>query len=117
MMASATRHPVECLPSRVRRAVHKNSMYIGMVMAVARFLTLLGWLLLAAWSYSIWGSTASPLRHLLIPSAVAFIVAIIVRIALSRLTAWTRRAIRVQDNREIVQEKVRLSASENRKLP
>jgi hypothetical protein len=50
--------------------LRRRALIAGLLKAAGRFLSLLGVLLLSAWSYSLWGSIDTPLRSLLIPGVV-----------------------------------------------
>lgn len=94
---------------RLRRAYLLRSVGAALAIAVSRFLALLGAMFLLFWSYSIWGSTTSPLAYLLVPGIVLIALAFALRIILHWLIRWTRRYSRIGERRSMVQEKIRMS--------
>lgn len=84
-----------------------RSMMLGIGLGLARFFLTVGILFLVAWSYSLWGSAGTPLRHLLAPAIVLIGAGIIARMILREILHWTRRAHWIHHRRVKVREKVR----------
>lgn len=96
--------------------VARRSILLGMGLALAQLLTLLGVLLLAAWSYAIWGSENSPLAELLWPALVVLALGAAIRMSLQFSIQWTRRVRLLHRRRHRVRERVRQSKIEIAKL-
>lgn len=95
------------IPRKVRRSIRRRSHAIAGVIALGRFFMMLGVLGLVAWSYALWGSEATPLRHLFWPAIALIFVSVIIRMALLRWVAWIRRALRLQKKKQEVRDYVR----------
>lgn len=104
------------IPRKVGLSMRRRSLAIGLVLATGRFLMLVGVLGMVAWSYSIWGSELSPLRHLLVPSLVMVAVSIVIRLALLKTVRWMGRAMRLERRRKLIREAVRSKSQITRKL-
>ncbi|CAN5339747.1 hypothetical protein BH09SUM1_BH09SUM1_16190 [soil metagenome] len=108
-MLSSLRQSPHMIAARMQQIIRRRSFYIGLAIAGARFLNLLGFAMLVLWSYSLWGSETSPLASLLIPGIILIVISIALRILIVWLARWMGRATRLQQRRRAVQRKVRLS--------
>lgn len=95
------------IPRKVRRSIRRRSHAIAAVIALGRFFMLLGVLGLVAWSYALWGSEATPLRHLFWPAIALIVASVAIRLGVLRWVAWMRRALRLQKKKIEVREFVR----------
>lgn len=101
---------------RIRRAQTFRAIVSGMTLGLARSLNLLGLVLLVAWTYSRWGSERSPLAVLLWPALILIALSWLLRLTSRAWMPWMKRATRAITRRREVQEQVRLSRGEIRKL-
>lgn len=98
------------------RALRRRSILSGLLMAVAKFLVLLGISLVTLYSYALWGSESSPLRFLLWPGCGCIVAALVLRIVLSRYMRAIHRATQIDHRRRKIREKIRFSKMSVRKL-
>jgi hypothetical protein len=101
------RSMLSAIPMRVSRAITWRSAIVGTALAISRFFLLSSLLLLTAWSYSLWGSENSPLRHLLFPALILLLLSLLIRLVIIEVMEWTHRAVRVQNRRSDIQQKIR----------
>lgn len=94
-------------PTRILRVMQARQLFVGLGLAVDWFFWLLGILLLTAWSYSVWGSASSPLRHLFWPGVGLMLVSVVIRLVLRGVMRWTHRTLQLQRRRSEVQRRVR----------
>lgn len=99
------------------RALWRRSILSGLLLAVANFLMLLGVSLLTLFTYSLWGSEASPLRFLLWPAVGAMVLSVVLRIVVNRYMRLVHRAAQIDRRRRKIHEKIRFSKLSVRKLP
>lgn len=100
----------------IRRSIEQRSAYLAFGMAVARFLTLLGVILLTMWSYSVWGSDTSPLALLLWPAIAILLVSLLLRSILHWVRRWIVRASLLERRRLVLRDRIRMSQAAIRKL-
>ncbi len=80
-------------------------------MTLERFLVWIGLILLAAWSYSVWGSEYSPLRHLLVPALIALGIALVIQLFVYVALKWLRRAAVLAVRRAQIRDRIRSSGN------
>lgn len=89
------RRQQQLLLAPVERLLRSRSILMAVLKAVGRFFSVLGTVLLTVWSYSIWGSAASPLSALLVPGLVCLLLGILTGVVLDRVRLAAQRLLRV----------------------
>lgn len=84
------------LARQVRTAVRYHGVLAGVGLACARFFTFIGIFSITLWSYSVWGSTSSPLSALFIPAVICLILGISLHYFTSSLVKQTHRSIAIK---------------------
>ena len=78
------------IPSLVKESsVERRAVLLGMGLGFSRFLITMGVLAVVGWSYTVWGSAESPLRHLLRPGMALMILGVLSE---QIVLVWIRRA-------------------------
>jgi FtsH-binding integral membrane protein len=81
---------------RLHPLIQRRSLYVGLLQAIGRTLSLSGVTLLVLASYAWWGSPESPLRYALWPGVVLLTASIIVHFTLRRIVPALQRLLRHQ---------------------
>ena len=101
---------------QLQRTLRRRSFIAGLLLALARFFLLLGMIFLVLWSYSVWGSTPSPLGALLWPAWILIAASLGLRLFFGWYAKVLHRAERIERRREKIREKIRFSKLSTRKL-